>query len=121
MYFMALLLHLTFATLTGVAVVYAGITLATKQSRSYRATALVLGILATLEMVSGAVLAILSVRISAPSLCANIVLYLGIVFLTEVSLFVGMKRVSITFPLTKTISPVVASISFYLAALLLGF
>ena len=114
-------MHIAGGVLTGVAASYAGVMLWQGRSDSYSISARVLGSLAGFEIVSGVMLAIVSSTISAASLCANIALYLFIVASVEAFLFIRMKKNAISFPLSESLSPVLASLVFLLVALAYGF
>lgn len=120
MYLFLLVSHIAVGIVTGVAAAYAGVALVQKREHAYRGSALVLGGLATYEILSGVALAVVSYTISVPSLCENIALYLAAVFIVETLLFVAMKKRSMSFPFAQTLSPVMGSLAVFLAAIALG-
>ena len=113
--------HIAVACITGVAASYAGIVLWRRDETSYSPSAIVLAFLAGLEIISGTILSIASPKITAVSLCANIVVYLFVVFLVETLLFLRMKKISMAFPLVKTISPSIAGLLLLVGAIAYGF
>ena len=121
MYESVLVFHLMGAVATGIAASFAGILLFRNRAGQYRNTSIVLGFLATFEIVSGTLLAVISTKISAPSLCANIVIYLAFVSTVELLLFLRMKKVSVFFPFAKILSPVASSLAFFAVAVAMGF
>ncbi len=120
LYTLFLVLHLAGAGATGIAASYTGVVLWKREDASYRMCALILGILATFEILSGVALAVISFKITAPSLCANIILYLSIVAFIETLLFFRMKKISMSFPLTQILSPIAASLMLLIAAIAYG-
>jgi len=119
-YSFLLVVHIGGGIVTGIAASYAGVVLWQRTSALYRACALILGALAAFEVFSGVVLAFISLKITAQSLCNNVALYLLIVFFVETLLFIRMRKVSISFPLAQTLIPVVASLALMVAAVSYG-
>ncbi len=113
--------HLIGACATGVAASYAGIALWRQQESSYRPLSTWLGMLAGFEILSGTLLAIDSLSISAQSLCTNIAVYLAVVFFMEGILYARMKKVSLAFPLVRIAFPIASTLSFLGTAIALGF
>ena len=120
-YTFALTIHLIGACLTGIVASYAGIALWQKRDIAYRASAIILGALAGFEVLTGVALSVISPKITSISLCANIAVYLSVVFSVEALLFLRMKKISIVFPIMKVFSPIVTSLLFLLGAILYGF
>ena len=121
LYEIILTIHLVGAALTGILASYAGVLLYQNRTSSYRSTSLSLGFLASFEILTGMALAVISTNISAPSLCANIGAYLLVVAVVEALIFTRMKKISMKFPFKEILTPIVASLSFFLAALVGGF
>ncbi len=119
-YTVLLTAHIAGGVATGIVASYAGIALWQGMNASYRKCALVLSALAVFEVVSGTVLALLSVQLTAQALCTNIGLYLAGVSLVETLLFIRMKKVSLVFPVGRTLMPVAASLVFLVAAVSYG-
>lgn len=116
-----LALHLFGAGATAVVAAYAAVVLWRREEGRYRVCAMTLGLIAGSEVVTGTILAILSARITALSLCGNIAIYLSIVLLLEMILFVRMKKVSVQFPIIRTFSPIALSLFGIFTAALYGF
>lgn len=116
-----LTVHIGVAVITGIAASYAGIMLWQNESASYHKTALVLGLLAGFEILSGTVLSIMSSTITALSLCSNIALYLSVVFIVETLLFLRMRKVSSGFPIMPVISPAMIGLTLFIATIAYGF
>lgn len=121
LYEIIFVLHILGALLTGVIGSYAIVQLWNKSSENYRLTALVLGGVASFEILTGTVLSVLSIQISAASLCGRIFLYLALVGIIESILFARMNKIAIRIPVTQIFSPLVASLTLYLTALGHGF
>ncbi len=113
--------HVAIGIITGALATYAGIILWRSDERQYRPVALGIAYLAGFEILSGVMLSVLSLEISAISLCANIALYLSLVFVVEVLLFLRMKKVARGFPLIAVVSPSASGLAFLLAAIARGF
>ena len=116
-----LAVHIIGGLATGGAGAYAAVTLWNYWAYSYRLAALILGGLATFEILTGTTLAVFSLRISAASVCERIALYLALVALIEFMLFKRMKKFSLVFPLTQVVAPIVGSLGLLLSALVAGF
>ena len=97
--------------MTGFAAVYAGVALWRSTSVLYRTCALTLSGLAAFEVLSGVLLAAASSTVSAASLCANIALYMSLVAVVEALLFIKMKKLSMSFPLTEALAPILGSLA----------
>ena len=116
-----LVVHIVGALATAGAGAYALVSLWNYWSGSYRKSALVLGALATFEIVTGTLLAVFSLRISAASVCERLVLYLALVAIIELLLFRRMSKFSIGFPAAKVIAPIAGSLGLLFTALVAGF
>ena len=121
MYETVFAMHIVGACVTGLVGAYSLVALWNNFSDKYRLCTIILGALAGFEILSGTALSILSLKISAVSLCSRIFLYLSLVALIEWALFARMKQISIIFPLTAVISPIAASLLLFLSALAYGF
>jgi hypothetical protein len=121
LYISVLVAHIAGACATGLAASFAGVVLFQRTSTLYRPSAFALGILAVFQILSGVVLSIVSIQISAQSLCANIAIYLSVLFCIEAMLFVRMKKASLPFPLVQILSPVVVSLACLGTAIAYGF
>jgi len=121
LYSALLIVHIAGGVATGIAASYAGIVLWRGTSSLYRACALTLSVLAVFEILSGVALSVVSVQITAQSLCSNIALYLSALLFIEALLFVRMKKVSMRFPLVRALSPILASLVLLIAAVSFGF
>ena len=120
-YEIVLIAHIIGACVTGVVAAYASVAMWNDFSDKYRLCATILGSLAAFEIVSGTALSVLSLQVSAASLCSRIFLYLAIVAIVELLLFARMKKVSVTFPISLVTSPIAASLILFSGALALGF
>ena len=113
--------HIVGAVFTGVVGIVSGAALMHNKSSQYVYLAILLGLMATFEVLTGTVLAILSPQVSALALCGEIALYLGGVAFVEALLFARMRGMSITFPTQVTLSPVLASVALFVLALSTGY
>lgn len=116
-----LMAHIGGGIATGVTAVYTGIILWRRTSSLYRTCALTLSGLAVFEVLSGVALAVVSLQITAQSLCTNIALYLSTVLFVETLLFFRMKKIEMPYPFAATLSPVAAGVSLLAAAIIYGF
>lgn len=116
-----LIVHVIGACITGAMAAYASVAMWNGFADKYKLCATILGGLAAFEVFSGTALSILSLQVSAASLCSRIFLYLTIVAVVEVLLFMKMKKGSVVFPLVPALSPVVASLALFSSAIILGF
>lgn len=121
MYAIVLGLHLTAAAATGLTIAYALYALARRMDAAYRLSALLLGSVAAFEVLSGTALAVLSPSLSAVALSAHIFEYLGVCLVVEAVLFIRMQKVSLVFPMRLVVSPVLASVALFVAAIHGGF
>lgn len=113
-------LHILGACATAFFSAYAGYILWMRLTSRYALCARVLGILATYQVGTGAMLAILSPLISARSLCGNIVLYLGAIALLEAVLYMRMRQGYGLFPARMSLSPVAGALAVFAGAMVLG-
>jgi hypothetical protein len=120
-YSLALVVHILGACVTGVTAAYALIVMWQDQDTSYRRTAIVLGSLGGFEVATGTLLSVISSQITSISLCANIFIYLSVVFFFESLLLLKMNKVSMSFPIIRALSPIAASLSLLLTAIAYGF
>jgi hypothetical protein len=120
-YSVLLAIHLLGGALTGIIAAYAAIVMWQKEESSYRRTAIVLGFLGGFEVLTGVILSVVSSQVTSISLCTNIIIYLSIVLFMEVLFFLRMHTISMLFPITKALSPIATSLSFFLAAIAYGF
>lgn len=120
-YVFILALHLLTACVTACVMAYAIFALWRGREASYRACAIVLGLIAALEVGTGTALALLSPVLSASALALHIFEYLGVCLAVEALIFVRMQKMSLVFPLSFAASPVLASVVFFIAALGAGF
>ena len=120
-YEITFVLHIIGALATGMVGAYALVALWNHFAEKYRFVAVVLGGLAAFEVLSGTTLSVLSLQISAASLCSRIVLYLSLVFVIEGLLLYRMHRDSLVFPLVATFTPILASLTALFAAVVYGF
>lgn len=120
LYETVLTVHIAAGVVTGLVASYAIATLWNHNASAYRATAISLGLLAAFEVLSGTSLSLLSPSVTALSICANILMYLSIVFFVEALLFARMKAIFRPFPLAQSISPVAGSLLVLLGAISLG-
>ena len=121
MYTSLLAVHIVGASATGIVASYAGIAMWRHQERSYRRVALILASLAGFEVLTGTAFSVLSSQITAVSLCANIAIYLSVVFVVETLLYLRMKKISLAFPIVKVSAPIASALSLLAGAALLGF
>jgi hypothetical protein len=121
LYQMIFVLHILGALLTGVIGSYALVQLWNKTAENYRKSALMLGGIASFEVLTGTILSVVSPQISAASLCGRIFLYLAIVGVIESVLFSRMNKIALRIPIHHILSPFIASMTLYLAALSRGF
>ena len=110
MYSILLVVHIAGACVTALVGAYALAMLWRREEGKYSRCAKVLGAVAGFEVLTGTVLAVLSLQVTALSLCANVVVYLSIVLLLEAALFMRMKKISIRFPSATAFSPIAASL-----------
>jgi hypothetical protein len=120
-YNLILIAHLSGAAITALFAAVAVATIWFKKDRLYRPFAMVLGIVASFEIVTGTILSVLSYQISALSLCGNIALYLTTVGLIEVLLFLQMRQKTVVFPARFVFSSIGSSLVLFAAALASGF
>src|SRR5262245_51858699 len=73
-----------------------------------RRIAIILGILAGVEMATGSLLAALSATISAAMVCERILIYLPFVGLVELLLYLRLRKLAQEFPTTQVTSSVSA-------------
>lgn len=121
MYEVALAVHIGGALVTGIVGTYALAALVRGKADTYKRYAIVLAVLAGFEIITGTSLSVLSLQVSAASLCGRIALYLSLVAVVELLLFLRMKQVRISFPLVPAFSPVTASLVLFVGALAAGF
>ena len=114
-------LHIIGACVTALIGAYAIAMLWRREERKYSISASVLGAVAGFEVITGILLSVLSLKITALSLCGNIALYLSIVLLLEAMLFVRMKKGAAVFPTTTTFAPIAASLLSFATAAAYGF
>ena len=114
---LTLFLHLAVALLTGCIIACSLSALILKTEGWYRNLALSLGIVASLQILSGTLLALLSPSLSAASLSLHIGEYLGICLVMETLLFIHMRKISLPFPTLASASPVFVSLLLFSAAL----
>ena len=110
-----LLVHITGGIFTGIVIFGSAIALLWKKEKQYNLDVKSLSILASFEIISGVLLAYISPRITAQSLCTNIALYLGVIALTYAG-FVYRTKPSLQ-NILQTISPTIASLSILAPAL----
>jgi heme A synthase len=120
-YSIILILHIVGACMAGLAALSTAFVIGREQQRSYRSSAIILGALGGFQVVSGVLLAFVSPQITILSLCNNIALYLSTWFVLETLLFLRMNKISVPFPFTPALSPVIASLVLMVAALSYGF
>jgi hypothetical protein len=116
-----LTVHIALGIATGLVASYAAVALWNHTARAYRATAIGLGFLAALEVLTGTSLSLISPSVTAISVCANILIYLSVVFFFETLLLLRMKAASQPLPIINTISPLASSLLVLLGAVTLGF
>jgi hypothetical protein len=116
-----LIIHIVGACITGLAVSYAGIAMWKHQENTYQPLALILAALAGFEILTGTALSVISSQITAISLCANIAVYLSVVFAVEALLYLHMKKISLTFPLAYVATTLGSALSLFAGAAALGF
>ena len=115
------LVHIIGACATSLVGAYALVALWNSWNEKYHLAALVLGAFATFEILTGTALALISLHVSAASVCERIALYLGLVALIEFLLFKRMKKISRVFPIAPVVSPILGSLGLLFAALVAGF
>ena len=120
-YGIVLAVHIAGACVTALIGAYAVAMLWQREEGKYSLCASVLGFVAGFEVVTGTLLSVLSLQVTALSLCANMVVYLSIVLFLEAALFVRMKKISIRFPAASVFSPIAASLLGMAGAVLHGF
>ncbi len=120
-YIFFFVLHIAGGCVTLGVAVYAAFGMWRARVEQYRTLAIGLGMLAAFEIVTGALLSIVSIDISAATLCNRIVLYLTFVFCVELMLLVRIKNASLTFPTELALSPIAASLAVFAGVLALGF
>src|SRR3989338_11169244 len=120
-YSIILAVHIAGACITALVGAYALAMLWRREEGKYSLSASVLGFVAGFEVVTGTLLSVLSLQVTALSLCANIAAYLAIVLFLEAALFVRMKKISIRFPAASVFSPIAASFLGMAGAVLHGF
>ena len=120
-YTAVLAVHIISACVTGAVIFYTLYVLALNKDTLYRICALVLGLIAAFQVLTGTILAILSPELSAAALSVHIVAYLGVCLGVEIPLFVRMKKGSLLFLLGWTASPVLLSTLVFVAAISYGF
>jgi len=96
MYALVLGLHICTAILTGMVILYALYVLKFNKTGSYHLSALILGFVASLEVVTGVLLAELSPTISAIALSTHMLEYLGVCISVELWIFMRIKKNSTT-------------------------
>jgi|SRR3989344_5248456 len=116
-----LLLHILGLFVTVGVGVYALYAVALSKSEQYRQCALLLGFIAAFEVFTGTALALLSAELSAAALGLHVALYLGACLGVELLLFARIKKMSGIFPVGATLSPVFASLCFFIVALSYNF
>lgn len=121
LYQIIFVLHILGGLLTGVIGSYALVQLWNKTAENYRKSALMLGGVASFEILTGTILSVVSTQISAASLCGRIFLYLALVGIIESILFARMHKIALRIPVHQILSPFIASMTLYLAALGHGF
>ena len=114
-------LHIAGAGATGVVALYSIYMLWNNVASALQMSAIVLGFLAGFQVLTGTILSVISLQISAASICSRVFVYLTVVALVEVMLFSRMKKISIPFPFEATLSPVAGSLALLGSALALGF
>ena len=115
-----LALHISGAVLTAlVALAACGIVLF-RTSREYRTVAILLGLLAAFEVLTGTGLAIVSASVTVASVCGNIMLYLLSVAFVLTLLGARIKQESLQFPVLHTISSFGMSFAVIAVGLALG-
>jgi len=111
-----------FAAVATAAVVLAALYAVTKNKHTtYQPFALAIGFLAAFQISSGTVLAFLSPELSAAALALHIVAYLSVCGAVEALLFVKMKKLFLTFPLTLATSPILASLTLWISSVYLQY
>ncbi len=116
-----LVLHILAAVATMAVIGYGLVALLYKRDAVYKRTVLGLGFIAAFQVFSGTLLAVLSPELSAAALTLHIVAYLGVCLGTEALLFMRMYNLSLAFPLRLAASPVLASVTLFVAAISYGF
>lgn len=120
MYTGILALHVLATIATVGALGYALYSLHRKIETAYRKAALAIGSIAAFEVVSGTLLAVLSTTVTAAGLVIHIAAYLGFCLAVEALLFNRIRKTSVSFPVGAVTVPVLASLSFFVAALQSG-
>jgi hypothetical protein len=120
MYASLVSIHLIGAALTGVVAASAGVALSRGRQNLYKVHATVLGALAGFEILTGVALSIASPEVTALSLCANVALYLSVVFAVEALLFIRMKQGALAFPASLAFAPSFASLVVMFGAISAG-
>jgi len=92
MYGFVLAIHLLTAATTGVVLLYSLYALVFKKANSYQVCALLLGFVASLEVVTGVALSELSPTLTEAALSLHLFEYLGACLFVEVLLFTRIKR-----------------------------
>ena len=115
-----LILHLAGAALTGVVVCGALYALWHRSAATYRTWAFTLGVLAGAEIASGTALSIISIKLSAATVCSRLFMYLLVISLIETVLFIRIRKTSIPLPV-GALSPVVAGLALLFAAFAAGY
>ena len=115
------MVHIAGACITALVGAYAFAMLWRREEGMYGICASVLGAVAGFEVVTGTMLSILSLNITALSLCANIAVYLSIVLFLDALLFVRAKKISVRFPAATALSPIAASLLGMAGAVFYGF
>ena len=120
-YSVLLAFHLIGAGATGLMGAYSIFNIGNGFTQRLKNNALVLGVLAAFEIVTGTVLSVVSLQVSALSICGRVVVYLSFVAIIEVVLFSRMQKVSLKFPAREVVSPVASSLLLLLSAIAYGF
>ena len=92
LYTAVLSVHLLTAALTGLIFIYALYVLAFKKINSYYLCTLLVGFIASLEVVTGVGLVEISPTLTAASLSLHMLEYLGVCLFVEILLFTRIKR-----------------------------
>jgi len=120
-YAVILIFHIITACVTAIVITYALWVVVRSEASRYRMSALLLGFIVAIQVLTGTVLAIMSPELSAASLTLHIAVYLGACFSVELLLFKRMRRIFITFPAGLVISPAIASVMLFIVAISYGF
>ena len=121
LYNILLSLHVAGGCVSGIVALYCAYVLLTNKENAYRRLAITLGFLAGFELLTGALLSIVSIQLSAAAVCQRIVLYLALFIILEAILFIRMRKTSYPFPVRAAVSPVAAGFTLLLGSLALGF